>query len=127
VIDHEAPVLVVEDDDDVRKLVMTRLERLGFPVRGAATGEAGLESAQWEPPRLMLLDIYLPGIDGWEVLRRLRENEQLARTPVLVITVRDPDGGEPFEVDGYLVKPFRAAEMEAMVIRIMGSDGEDVS
>jgi DNA-binding response OmpR family regulator len=126
VIDHEAPVLVVEDDDDVRKLVMTRLERLGFPVRGAATGEAGLESAQSEPPRLLLLDIYLPGIDGWEVLRRLRENEQLARTPVLVISVRDPDG-EPFEVDGYLVKPFRAAEMEAMVTRIMGSDGEAVS
>jgi DNA-binding response OmpR family regulator len=126
VIDHEAPVLVVEDDDDVRKLVMIRLERLGFPVRGAATGEAGLESAQAEPPQLLLLDIYLPGIDGWEVLRRLRENEQLARTPVLVISVRDPNG-DPFEVDGYLVKPFRAAEIEAMVTRIMGRDGEGIS
>jgi DNA-binding response OmpR family regulator len=126
VIDHEAPVLVVEDDDDVRKLVMIRLERLGFPVRGAATGEAGLESAQAEPPQLLLLDIYLPGIDGWEVLRRLREDEQLARTPVLVISVRDPNG-DPFEVDGYLVKPFRAAEIEAMVTRIMGRDGESIS
>jgi DNA-binding response OmpR family regulator len=126
VIDHEAPVLVVEDDDDVRKLVMIRLERLGFPVRGAATGEAGLESAQAEPPQLLLLDIYLPGIDGWEVLRRLREDEQLARTPVLVISVRDPNG-DPFEVDGYLVKPFRAAEIEAMVTRIMGRDGEGIS
>jgi DNA-binding response OmpR family regulator len=125
-MDHEAPVLVVEDDDDVRKLVMIRLERLGFPVRGAATGEAGLESAQAEPPQLLLLDIYLPGIDGWEVLRRLREDEQLARTPVLVISVRDPNG-DPFEVDGYLVKPFRAAEIETMVTRIMGRDGEVVS
>jgi CheY-like chemotaxis protein len=112
-------VLVIEDDEDVRLLIMKRMSSLGFAVRDAATGEEGMQVATGEPiPDLVVLDIMLPGIDGWEVLRRLRSDTRLVEVPVLVTSIRDPNGGE--QPDGYLVKPFRASHLEAEVARIVG-------
>lgn len=112
-------VLVIEDDADVRLLIMKRMSNLGFDARGAATGEEGMQLAAGEPtPDLVVLDIGLPGIDGWEVLRRLRSDTRLAQVPVLVTSIRDPNGGG--QPDGYLVKPFRASRLEAEVGRLVG-------
>jgi CheY-like chemotaxis protein len=116
------PILVVEDDADVRELLSRRLVHLGHEVLTAASGEEALELAGASPPVLVLLDIRLPGIDGWEVLRRLRETPATSATGVLVISVLDPVENHP-AVDGYLVKPFRTASIDRLVAGILSSVG----
>jgi two-component system OmpR family response regulator len=119
----EAPtrpvVLVVEDDRDIRGLLRRRIERLGHDVVEAATGEAALELAREHRPMLVMLDIQLPGIDGWEVLRRLRDDDEFGDIPVMVVSiVEDPGTGARAPVQGYVLKPFRAAEIDGLVRRL---------
>ena len=111
-------VLVIEDDDDVRGLIATRLRLAGYSVVTAATGEAGLEAARAEPPALVILDLLLPGIDGWQVLDALRGDERFTDTAVLVVSVLDRDQ-YPDRIDGYIVKPFRGSQLEHSVGEIL--------
>lgn len=113
-------VLVVEDDPDIRALLETRLQILGWRTRGVATGEAALAAMDQEWPSLLVLDILLPGMDGWEILRRL--GTQPARElPVLVISILDRPNKEGLTVDGYLVKPFRSGDIDRAVTNLLGS------
>ncbi|HEV7534353.1 MAG TPA: response regulator, partial [Acidimicrobiia bacterium] len=80
-------ILVVDDEANIADLVEMYLRKEGFRVLKAATGEDGLAAAKRERPRLVVLDVGLPGIDGLEVCRRLREAGD--RTPVLMLTARD--------------------------------------
>jgi DNA-binding response OmpR family regulator len=112
------PILVVEDDDDVRDLLSRRLTQLGHEVLVARSGEEALELADASPPALVVLDIRLPGIDGWEVLRRLRDRPATSTTSILVVSVLDPTDNHP-EVDGYLIKPFRIASIDRLVAGIL--------
>jgi two-component system OmpR family response regulator len=116
------PVLVVEDDPDVRDLLTTRLGFLGHAVVAASSGEEALELATASPPSLVLLDILLPGIDGWEVLRQLRSAAATADTAVLVVSVLDPPESHP-PVDGYLIKPFRITSIDRLVAGILARGG----
>jgi DNA-binding response OmpR family regulator len=113
-------VLVIEDDADIRNLLVTRLARLDYRVSAVPTGEAGLEAARADPPDLVLLDLLLPGIDGWEVARRLRAEPCTARVPVLVVSIVDDDAGDGVEVMGRVAKPFRARDVESMVLALIG-------
>jgi DNA-binding response OmpR family regulator len=113
-------VLVVEDDEDIRNLLVTRLGRLGYGVTAASTGEAGLAEALAAPPDLVLLDLLLPGIDGWEVARRLRAEPSTARVPVLVVSIVDEGAGAEVGAVGHLTKPFRARDVESMVRALIG-------
>jgi DNA-binding response OmpR family regulator len=117
------PILVVEDDPDVRDLLSRRLTNLGHDVMVADSGEEALELANESPPALVVLDIRLPGIDGWEVLRRLRATPATAAAGVLVVSVLDPTDNHP-EVDGYLIKPFRIASIDRLVAGILGGVGD---
>lgn len=111
-----APVLVIEDDPDVRQLLCTRLIRLGHRVVLAGDGEAGLRAAAAERPRLVILDILLPDIDGWEVLRRLRADAALETVPVLVTSIVELDRDlDRLDLVGFLAKPFRSRQVDAMV------------
>jgi two-component system OmpR family response regulator len=116
------PVLVVEDDPDVRDLLSRRLVQLGYRVLAAATGEEAVEMATASPPSLVVLDIRLPGIDGWEVLRRLRLEPTTAGAAVLVVSVLDPHDDQP-AVDGYVTKPFRIARIDELVAGILAGRG----
>jgi CheY-like chemotaxis protein len=117
------PILVVEDDEDVRDLLSTRLTNLGHQVLTAGSGEEALALAAESPPALVVLDIRLPGIDGWEFLRRLRSSPDTSSAGVLVVSVLDPTDNHP-EVDGYLIKPFRIASIDRLVAGILGGMGE---
>jgi two-component system OmpR family response regulator len=117
------PVLVVEDDPDVRDLLSRRLSYLGHDVLAAGSGEEALELAVESPPSLVVLDIRLPGIDGWEFLRRLRASPDTSGAGVLVVSVLDPTDNHP-EVDGYLIKPFRIASIDRLVAGILGRVAE---
>ncbi len=107
-------VLVVEDEPDLLQSLMKALREDGYAVDGAADGTDGLYKAQNYEYDAVVLDIMLPGIDGWELLRRLRETRA---TPVLMLTardaVRDRVRGLDTGADDYLVKPFDLAELLA--------------
>lgn len=114
-------ILVVEDDPDIRALIATRLHRLGWETHTVATGEAALSAVEEEAFSLIVLDIVLPGIDGWEVLRRLGMGPQ--HPPVLVVSVLDPPSGKDLrEIGGYLVKPFSSGDIERAVGGLLGTD-----
>jgi CheY-like chemotaxis protein len=115
--------LVIEDDPDIRALLVSRLQRLGFRVRTAESGEIGMREALAEPPNLIMLDILLPGIDGWEVARRLRGDPRTAQVPLVIASIVEPGAeSEPFAADGYLVKPFSAKQVEDVVTRVVAQD-----
>ncbi|MFE5853007.1 response regulator [Streptomyces sp. NPDC056500] len=113
-------VLLIEDDPSVREGVELGLRRRGHDVRTAATGEAGLAALDEFRPDLLLLDLMLPGVNGVEVCRRVRESSQL---PIIMLTAR----GDDFDVvigleagaDDYIVKPARTQVIEARIRAVL--------
>lgn len=106
--------LVVDDDDHVRELVRLTLEKQGFRVAQAADGADALRQAEQLSPDLVILDLMLPKVNGWEVCRRLRET---GRTPILMLTARgeeeDEIRGLNLGADDYVVKPFSPRQLVA--------------
>jgi DNA-binding response OmpR family regulator len=117
---HSAPVLVVDDDVKIVALVRTYLERAGFEVVEAHDGRAALAAIEAHAPRLVVLDVMLPELDGLAVLRRLRERSDI---PVLMLSARgstdDRVQGIREGADDYLPKPFSPAELVVRVEAIL--------
>ena len=113
----QALVLVIEDEQEIRELLRYNLERAGFRVALAETGEAGLERAFAARPDAVVLDLMLPGLNGLDVLRELREEPNTKELPVLVLTARGTEMDKllGFErgADDYVVKPFSPREIVA--------------
>ena len=84
--DGRRTILVVEDDPPLRRMIAMFLRAAGYLVRAAEDGPTGLALARGERPDLVLLDLMMPGLDGWEVLRRLKGDALTAAIPVLVLT-----------------------------------------
>ena len=103
-------ILVVEDQEDNRRIVHDLLSARGYELIEAITGEDGLNLAAAEKPDLILMDIQLPGMDGYEVTRRIKANPRLAHIPIIVVTsyALSGDDKKAFEAgcDGYVTKPF---------------------
>jgi DNA-binding response OmpR family regulator len=118
-------VLVIEDDPDVRGLLSERLHAAGYPVIGVATGEEGVAQARQQTPSLVILDLLLPGIDGWEALRQIRGNARNAQVPVVVVSIVDPNA-PPATVEGYIVKPFRSSQIVDKVAELIGPPEREV-
>jgi DNA-binding response OmpR family regulator len=112
---------VVEDEPSIVAVLRQRLEREGMRVRAVATGEEALAAFEAQPADLILLDLMLPGIDGLEVLRRLRNSGQAV--PVIVLTARDEDVdvivGLELGADDYVVKPFNPRELAARIRAVL--------
>jgi DNA-binding response OmpR family regulator len=113
-------ILVVDDEPNIAALVDLYLAREGYRVLQAATGEAGLEAVRDHRPRLVVLDVGLPDMDGLEVCRRLRVTSQI---PVIFLTARDGEVdrvlGLELGGDDYLTKPFSPAELVARVKAVL--------
>jgi len=117
-------IVVVEDDPNIADLLDMYLRQAGFRVLQAADGERGLEVIDREQPRLVLLDIGLPGsVDGLEVCRRLRGSARTATVPVIVLTARgteiDRVVGLELGADDYVTKPFSPRELVARVKAVL--------
>ncbi len=114
---RQEAVLVVEDDASLRLGLTKTLRSDGYAVRTAATGPEGLESALAEPPDLVLLNVMLPGMNGFEILEELRRRD--AELPVILLTAKgaeeDKVRGLGLGADDYVVKPFGIAELLARV------------
>ncbi|HEX2944765.1 MAG TPA: response regulator transcription factor [Clostridia bacterium] len=114
-------VLIVEDEASIRKFIAINLERSGFDVLEADTGEKALEMAETCKPEVMVLDVMLPGIDGFEVCKRLRE--VMPELVIIMLTARGQDidkiTGLEIGADDYMVKPFNPRELTARIRTIL--------
>ncbi len=125
---RSAPILVVDDDAKIVRLVRTYLEREGFPVVEASDGRSALAAIALEAPALVVLDLMLPEVDGLAIVRAVRRTE---RTPIVMISARgttaDRIAGLTEGADDYLPKPFSPAELVVRVKRILErSTGEAI-
>jgi len=112
-------ILIIDDDVDTLRLVGLMLQRQGYNITAATNGEQGLTKAFEERPDLILLDVMMPDMDGYEVTRRLRKNPATASTPILLFTAKSQldDKVIGFEVgaDDYLTKPTHPSELQSHV------------
>ena len=109
-------ILLVDDDPNIRQLVNLYLEKEGFEVAMADRGDTALQQFRQSPPNLMLLDVMLPGMDGWQVLREARK---VSNIPIIMLTAKDETFdkvlGLELGADDYIAKPF---DMKELVARI---------
>jgi DNA-binding response OmpR family regulator len=122
-----ARILVVEDEVNIVKLISVRLERLGHTISAAGTGGAALEAARELAPDLILLDVMIPEINGFQVLQRLKANAATAPIPVLMLTARGHEHDIAAGIEGgaedYIVKPFSFPELIARVSTVLARHG----
>ena len=116
-------VLVIEDDADIAETVKYNLQSEGFAVQIAVSGEDGLSRALDSPPALIILDLMLPGMGGMDVCRRLRNQHQTHKTPIIMLTAKaseaDRVAGLDVGADDYLGKPFSVRELLARVRAVL--------
>ena len=124
--DNDGPLIVCADDDaDIRELLMFGLGGHGYRVVFAADGTEALRLAESWKPALMILDVAMPGIDGFELTRRLRAGAETSEIPVVLLTarVRDADvqQGYALGADAYITKPFHLDELNREVQRLLAA------
>jgi phosphate regulon transcriptional regulator PhoB len=116
-------VLIVEDEPDIRELVVHHLKREGYQVSAAAGGEEALRQVRAAPPDLVLLDLMMPAMDGLEVCRRLRQDPATAALPIVMLTAKGDEVdrvlGLEIGADDYIVKPFSPKELVARVKAVL--------
>jgi DNA-binding response OmpR family regulator len=120
-------ILCIEDEAEMIDLTRLVLEREGFEVLGAVGGSQGLEIIKREKPDLVLLDLMMPDIDGWEVYRQMKADEESAQIPVIVVTAKAQSidkvlGLQVAKVDDYITKPFGPKELLESIRRILGRE-----
>ena len=118
-------VLCIEDDPEMIDLIKLILEREGFRFIGAVGGREGLEAIAREKPDLVLLDIMMPDVDGWDVYRQMKADEQSKDIPVIVVTAKAQSidkvlGLHIAKVDDYVTKPFGPKELLRSIDRVLG-------
>jgi DNA-binding response OmpR family regulator len=123
-----ARVLVIDDDADIRALVAELLGRAGLSVEQAEDGRSGLRALHKTPPDLVVLDVSMPDLDGWQTLERIRD---LSEVPVLMLTARGDElervRGLQAGADDYVVKPFGRQELVARVQALLRRAGRDAA
>jgi pilus assembly protein CpaE len=121
-------ILIIDDDLDTLRLVGLMLQRQGYQISAATNGQQGLEKAFDEDPDMILLDVMMPEMDGYEVTRRLRQNPSTLETPILMFTAKTQldDKVVGFEVgaNDYLTKPTHPSELQARVKTLLARVGD---
>ena len=116
-------ILVVEDEDDILEIIEYNLRREGYRVVSSRDGDEGLRLARSETPSLVLLDLMLPGMDGLEICRRLKEDPVTRGVPIIMVTAKGEESdivlGLGVGADDYVSKPFRPAELVARVRAVL--------
>ena len=116
-------LLIVEDEEDIQELLAYHLQREGYTVRIANTGEEGLRQVRRQPTDLVLLDLMLPGIDGLEICRTLRADPATRALPIIMVTARGEESdivtGLELGADNYVTKPFNHKALIARVRAVL--------
>ena len=124
--EEKKKVLCIEDEREMIDLIKLILERRGFEVLGALGGKEGLEVIRREKPDLILLDLMMPEVDGWEVYRQMKADEQLKDIAVIVVTAKAQSidkvlGLHIAKVDDYVTKPFGPQELLKSVDKVLAA------
>ncbi|MCB0209040.1 MAG: response regulator [Anaerolineae bacterium] len=119
-MDTQLRILSIEDDPEMRGLIQLIFERRGHRVIGVKQGDFGLEFLHSLKPDVLLLDLMLPDIDGWEVYQQMKDDDELAKIPVIIISARNPeqDAAEGHHVignDRFIEKPFEIQNLISTV------------
>jgi two-component system response regulator VicR len=119
-------IVYIEDDLEMIDLVTMILSRRGYQIQGAHGGRQGLDLVQREPPDLILLDLMMPDLDGWELYQQLKANEKTRDIPVIIITAKAQAidrvlGLHIAKVDDYISKPFRPQELVDSIDRVLNT------
>ena len=113
-------ILIVDDDPDIMRLLATTLREVGYAPLTAASAIEGLRALFNERPNLILLDVMMPGMDGWEMAARVRE---LSDVPLIMVTAKDSEvdklRGFNLGIDDYVTKPFSLMELTARVEAVL--------
>ena len=116
-------VLIVEDEKDIARMIEYNLQKEGYATLSVQTGEDAFSAAKKETPDLIILDLMLPGMDGFETCRKLKGGEMTARIPVIMLTARsreaDKVAGLELGADDYITKPFSPRELVARIKAVL--------
>ena len=120
-------ILCIEDEPEMIDLIRLILGRRGFNVVGAAGGKEGLEKVRQNPPDLILLDLMMPDMDGWEVYQQIKADDRTKGIPVIVVTAKAQSidkvlGLHIAKVDDYIAKPFSPQDLLASVDRVFEAE-----
>jgi two-component system cell cycle response regulator DivK len=119
-------ILIVEDNQDNRELVVKVLKLTGYHVTEAVDGEEAIEKARAENPDLILMDLFIPKIDGYEVTKRLKDDKDLKHIPVIALTAQAMKGDMELALDagcdGYMPKPIDVRELPKQIKRFLKSN-----
>ncbi|PTL78369.1 response regulator [Vitiosangium sp. GDMCC 1.1324] len=115
-------VLVVDDDPDILEALSEILEAEGFEIRRARNGKEALDRLEPDPPQLILLDLMMPVMDGWEFAQRMRQKPAVANIPLIVLSADRNVGSKATDIGavGHLAKPFELNDLLDMVRRSLG-------
>ena len=121
---NESPqVLVIEDDPDLRRILCLQLAKLGYRTQEAENGRVGFEIAQADPPELILLDLMMPELDGFQVLKRIKSLDSLTAIPVLILTASHDDRHRRKSVshmaNGFMTKPYTIDQLREETGRLL--------
>jgi two-component system response regulator VicR len=119
-------ILCIEDEPEMIDLIRLILGRRGFEVVGAAGGKEGLEKVRQSPPELVLLDLMMPDMDGWEVYQQMKADEKTKDIPVIVVTAKAQSidkvlGLHIAKVDDYIAKPFSPQDLLNSVEKVLNA------
>lgn len=121
-------ILLVDDEEDILNLVKYNLERDGYKVETVTTGEAAVRAARENVPDLILLDLMLPGMDGFDVCRILKNDKNIMKTPIVMLTAKGEDSdivaGLELGADDYITKPFSPRVLIARVKAVLRRDSK---
>ena len=121
-------IMIVDDDRNIAQLVRLVLEKEGYDVTVEERGDAALQAFQKNPPNLLLLDVMLPGMDGWQVCRAIRQTSSI---PIIMLTAKDETFdkvlGLELGADDYITKPFENKELVARVKAVLRRSGQSES
>ncbi len=117
-------VVCIEDEPEMITLIKAILNRRGYDVVGAGNGREGLETIERIKPDVILLDLMMPGMDGWEVYQKLKANEATSQIPVIVVTAKAQSidkmlGLHIAKVDDYIAKPFSPQELVESIAKVL--------
>lgn len=128
--DNESTIKIVciEDDPEMIDLVKLILTRRGFEVTGAMGGREGLEAIEQSHPDLVLLDLMMPDMDGWEVYQHMKADDRMKGIPVIIVTAKAQSidkvlGLHIAKVNDYITKPFGPSELLSSVLRVLQEVG----
>ncbi|HTY13495.1 MAG TPA: response regulator [Candidatus Omnitrophota bacterium] len=122
-------ILIVDDEPEILAILKFRISNWGFDPITASSGQEGIDLAFEQRPDLLLLDVMMPGMDGFEVLKKIKSNESTKGIPVIMVTVAaakaDIEKGMSLGASFYLTKPYDAQELHHRITQLLGSEEEE--